>query len=138
MTDQNSTTVKFIIIDSMNEVKQIRFKLEQGLKVLVESRRTQIGNIEGSSQFRIMTYLYIDDELHIITPHSSSEGSHEENPRCPRYGNNTIDYIAIIEISLFDKVPKYYINYFDIFRFIVSNLMVTYHSTDYKRDLNGN
>ena len=38
----------------------------------------------------------------------------------------------ITEVSLFDKVPKYYIDYFDAFRFMVDNLMVTYHPMGYK------
>ena len=84
-----------------------------------------------------MTYLYdIDDKLHIITPRTDDRGSCEENSGCPRYGNDMTNYIVITEVYLFDKVPKYYINYFDTFGFIVDNLMVTYYPIEHKRDPN--
>jgi hypothetical protein len=98
-----------------------------------------MGNIEGSSQFRIMIYLYdIDNELHIITLQTNNRESHKENLGCPMCGNNTTNYIMIMEVSLFNKILKYYIDYFDIFEFIVNNLMVTYHPMWYKEDLNIN
>ena len=137
MTEQDDATeMRYVIIDLTDEVKQIWLKLEQGLGALIESSRTRIGNIEESSQFRIMTYPYVDNELHIITPRSSTEGSHEENLVCLRYGNDTANYIMIMEISLFNKIPRCYINYFNIFRFIVDDLIITYHLTGYKGDLN--
>ena len=83
-----------------------------------------------------MTYLYIYDELHIITPCTNSEESHEENLGYPRSRNDITDYVMIMEVSLFNKILKCYINYFDAFQFIVGNLMVTYHPTGYKRDPN--
>ena len=96
-----------------------------------------MGNIKRSSQFRIMTYLYVDDKLHIITPRSNAEGSQKENLWCPRYENDMTDYIIITEVSLFNKVPKYYVEYFDAFGFMVGNLVVTYHPTGHKRDPSG-
>jgi hypothetical protein len=42
------------------------------------------------------------------------------------------DYIMITRVSLFNNILKYYIDYFDICRFMVDNLMVTYYFTKYK------
>ena len=96
-----------------------------------------MGIIEGSSWFRIIICPYdIDDKLHIVTPQTGNMGSYKENLGCLRYRNNIADYITITEVSLFDKVPKCYINYFDTFGFMVDNLMVTYHSIGHKEDPN--
>ena len=104
---------------------------------MVKPYRIQIGNIEGSSQFRIITCPYdIDNELHIITSRTDDRRSHKENLGCPRCGNDIIDYIAIMEVSLFSKVPKCYTDYFNTFRFMVNNLMVTYYSMGHKVDPN--
>ena len=84
-----------------------------------------------------MTYPYdIDNELHIVTPRTDDKISREENSGFPRCRNDTTNYIVIIEVSLFNKVPKCYIDYFDTFRFMVDNLMVTYHPIGYKGNPN--
>jgi hypothetical protein len=81
-----------------------------------------------------MIYPYINDELYIISLWTNK--SYEKNPECPKCGNDTTDYITIMEMSLFDRIPKCYIDYFNTFGFIVGNLVVTYHSMEYKRDPN--
>jgi hypothetical protein len=73
-----------------------------------------------------MIYLYVNDELHIITSNTSGEGSHEGNLGCLKYRNNTTDYIMIMRISLFDNILKCYIDYLNAFGFIIGNLIVTY------------